>query len=487
MTPLSFDISDLNPASTVDAPVPLKYKCLALFCPLTVLEELGDPDLYSPGSNEFFEHAKRQAAPFKLIEELTSASPLGPINLAEMFGSPCMAVVKGNRRILFKNLELPGNSVINCPPISFPTEVPDSFIHFRPLIAQIPRLQNTAIKAIRLLPPEGTVLAIQKDKLHGLVLEIFQIPFLGTVSNDQLPISAITLSRTDIDSINITDNPPLFSTYADLDLDPESPPNLIAQNSRTISVVCLTTEDPITKKRTFCRISLPSRPWAESNRPLPVVPFPLSEEIESVPGLREAFTRKHVTHFYRLVPTRDLYPIGFAATDGKMNCLPGSNHSLVYWNVDSIRESSPLRAFAIYSAPPPTIQNDGDDPEVEEVEAIVNGVPMRRKNLRIKLVHVWEELWDTIAPAPARCLAWDECIGRMCVALENDSRIFVVDFSQTPKEGMLFILTRRFQPPYRTFYLPPGGDGERLPIPVRRYQNPTQSGFFGKLLKTLRL
>jgi hypothetical protein len=285
---------------------------------------------------------------------------------------------------------------------------------------------------------------------------VFPIPILGTVSNEQLPISAITLSRTDIESINITDNPPLFSTYANLDLDPESPPNLFAQNSRTISVVCLTTEDPVTKKRTFCRISLPSRPWAESNRPLPTVPFPLSEEVERAPGGRVAFIRKHVTHYYRLVPTRDLYPIGFAATDGKMNCLPGSNHSLVYWNVDSIRESSHLRAFAIYSAPPPTMQNDGDDPEVEEVEAIVNGVPMRRKNLRIKLVHIWEELWDTIAPAPARCIAWDECIGRMCVVLENDSRILVVDFSQAPKEGMLFTPIRGFKQNKkvdpRTFY-----------------------------------
>lgn len=259
---------------------------------------------------------------------------------------------------------------------------------------------------------------------------------LGTVSNEQLPISAITLSRTDIESIDITDNPPLFSTYADLDLDPESPPNLIARNSRTISVVCLTTEDPITKKRTFCRISLPSRPWAESNRPLPVVPFPLSDEIVCGPGGRDAFIRKHATHYCRLIPTSDLFPIGFAATDGKMNCLPGSNHSLVYWDLDSIRESSPLRAFAIYSAPPPGMENDWDDPEVEEVEAIVNGVPMRRKNLRIKLVHITEELWDTIAPAPARCIAWDECIGRMCVALENDSRIFVVDFSQAPRDDM---------------------------------------------------
>ena len=122
-----------------------------------------------------------------------------------------------------------------------------------------------------------------------------------------------------------------------------------------------------------------------------------------------------------------------------MNCIPGSNHSLVYWNVESIQESSPLRAFAIYSAPPPATENGGDDPEVEEVEAIVNGVSMRRKNLRIKLVHIWEELWDTIAPVPARCLAWDECIGRMCVVLENDSRIFIVDFSQAPREGMFLI------------------------------------------------
>lgn len=107
----------------------------------------------------------------------------------------------------------------------------------------------------------------------------------------------------------------------------------------------------------------------------------------------------------------------------------------MYWNLDSTRESSSLRAFAVYSAPPPAATDDGDDPEVEEVEAIINGIPMRRKNLRIKLVHMWEELWGAIALTPARCIAWDECIGRMCVVRENDSRIFVVDFSQAPKEG----------------------------------------------------
>jgi len=83
---------------------------------------------------------------------------------------------------------------------------------------------------------------------------------------------------------------------------------------------------------------------------------------------------------------------------------------------------------------------DGDDPESEEVEAIVNGIPMRRKKLRVKLVHMWEGLSSLIASAPARCVAWDECIGRMCVAIENDSRIFVVNFAQAPKEGMFSIL-----------------------------------------------
>lgn len=129
LRPDRFDISNLNPASPVDAPVPLKYQCLAIFCPLAALEELGDPDLYFPGSKEFFESARKHPSPFKLIAELSSASPLGPINLAEMFGSPCMAVVNGPRKILFKNLALPGRSIINCPPLSLPVQVPGlSFI-----------------------------------------------------------------------------------------------------------------------------------------------------------------------------------------------------------------------------------------------------------------------------------------------------------------------------------------------------------------------
>jgi hypothetical protein len=349
-----------------------------------------------------------------------------------------MAVVKGTREILFQNLGLRGHSLIVCPPLSLPIEVPDPFIHFRPSITEL-LAQNSAIKAIRLLPSEAAIFVIETDKIHGVVFSVFAIPALNTVSNEQLPISALSLNRKDIASIDITDNPPLFSTYADLDLDPESPPNLIAHASRAISVLCSSTEDPITRQKTLCRISFPSRPWEQSNRPLPVVPFPLPREIEDAPGGREGFIRKHATHYCLLAPSRDLYPRGFAAADGRINCLPGSNHSLVYWNADSIQESSPLRGFAIYSTPQPSTSDGGDDLESEEVETIINGTPMRRKELRVKLIHMWENLSSTIASAPARCVAWDECIGRMCIALENDSRIFVVDFAQAPKEGMHLI------------------------------------------------
>lgn len=288
---------------------------------------------------------------------------------------------------------------------------------------------------------EATIFVVRTDRVHGVVFSIFEIPALGTVSGGQHPVSALSLHRHDVESISITDNPPLFSAYPDFELDPESPPNLISQASRTISVLCTSTEDPVTRQRTLCRISLPSRPWAGSNRPLPVVPFPLPKEIEDAPGGREAFIREHATHHFLLAPSSDLYPYTFAGKDGKINCLPGSNHSLVYWNADSIRGSSPLRGFAIYSAPPPSTTEGGDDPGNEEVEVIINGIPMRRKKLRVKLVHVWENLSSTIASAPARCIAWDECIGRMCVALEGDSRIFVVDFAQAPKEGSLFALS----------------------------------------------
>ena len=289
------------------------------------------------------------------------------------------------------------------------------------------------------MPCEATILVAQTDKVHGVIFSVFTIPTLNTVSDDQLPILAISLRRGDVDSINITDNPPLFSAYPNSDLEPESPPSLTAQASRTISVLCSSTEDPNTKQRTLCRISFPSKPWSESNRPLPDVPFPLPDELEDAPGGKQAFIREHATHYCLLAPSRNLYPRGFAATGGKINCLPGSNHSLVYWNADSIRESSPLREFAIYSTPPPSATGDGDDPEHEEVEDIVNGIPIRGKGLGVKHVQLWENLSSTITSAPARCVAWDECIGRMCVALENDSRIFVVDFAQAPKEGTLFV------------------------------------------------
>ena len=133
----SIGISDLDPASTVDVPIPLKYQCFAVFCPLAPLEELGDPNLYFPGSKEFLEHARTQPCPFRLVAELNSTTPLGPINLAEMFGSPCMAVVKGTRKIIFKSLGSPGYSMINCAPLSLPIEVPNLSIHFSHFVTEL--------------------------------------------------------------------------------------------------------------------------------------------------------------------------------------------------------------------------------------------------------------------------------------------------------------------------------------------------------------
>lgn len=269
-----------------------------------------------------------------------------------------------------------------------------------------------------------------------MLFETYPIPRVGERVVNTDAAKSVALPRMDLDQIEITDNPPLASRHYNLDMD--SPPDLTGQASRSISIFGTTVPDAQTGTRSICRISLIARPWTE-DRPLPELPF---EKFENNPKAKEAFIREHATHFYEIQSDAMLEPFGFPDSYGRMRVLPGSNYSLVYWSAATTKDCNKLTNLGIYYTPPPLAEEEGDEAETFEVEQLlIGGKLMKRKNSRIKFPYMWEELWADLRIRPARCLAWDESIGRMCVVHEGDSRIFVVDFAQAPREGTSSLLS----------------------------------------------
>ncbi|EGO19043.1 hypothetical protein SERLADRAFT_411939 [Serpula lacrymans var. lacrymans S7.9] len=114
INPSSYNTLRNNPLYGIDSPAPFRYTCSCMQVPLDALDALADPR-YPPGSMEFFEFARSQPPPFRLISLMRSTSELGPIDLAEVQGRPCMAVVKKPRFIVFKDLSINGRiSTLTC-------------------------------------------------------------------------------------------------------------------------------------------------------------------------------------------------------------------------------------------------------------------------------------------------------------------------------------------------------------------------------------
>lgn len=80
-----------------------RYECVALHVPLDTLEYLADIP-YPTDTAQFREEAERLPPPFRRLLQVTSRSILSSPVLAEMYGAPYLAVVKGTKDIVFKNL-----------------------------------------------------------------------------------------------------------------------------------------------------------------------------------------------------------------------------------------------------------------------------------------------------------------------------------------------------------------------------------------------
>ncbi|EGN93670.1 hypothetical protein SERLA73DRAFT_156233 [Serpula lacrymans var. lacrymans S7.3] len=151
INPSSYNTLRNNPLYGIDSPAPFRYTCSCMQVPLDALDALADPR-YPPGSMEFFEFARSQPPPFRLISLMRSTSELGPIDLAEVQGRPCMAVVKKPRFIVFKDLSINGRiSTLTCA-----NTLPNSF-------------DEHTICSFRILPNQSQVFVVRYIELTGLV------------------------------------------------------------------------------------------------------------------------------------------------------------------------------------------------------------------------------------------------------------------------------------------------------------------------------
>lgn len=108
------DVSLWSGDYEIDAPIPIKYECVALEVPLECLETLSDPRLV-PGTPEWIAHASMQPKPFRYLFAVRTRSQLMYPDIDELFGKPYLAVVKRPNSIVFQNLEGGPSATLTCP------------------------------------------------------------------------------------------------------------------------------------------------------------------------------------------------------------------------------------------------------------------------------------------------------------------------------------------------------------------------------------
>ena len=108
------DVSTWSGDHEIDAPIPIKYECVALEVPLEYLETLSDPRLV-PGTPEWVAHASAQPKPFRYLIAIRTRSQLMHPDIDELFGKPYLAVVKRPNSVIFQNLEGGPSATLTCP------------------------------------------------------------------------------------------------------------------------------------------------------------------------------------------------------------------------------------------------------------------------------------------------------------------------------------------------------------------------------------
>ncbi|OCH90041.1 hypothetical protein OBBRIDRAFT_777530 [Obba rivulosa] len=398
------DISQYS-GDAIDPEVPLKYECVTLHISLRQLEILGDPR-FPPNSEEFLRHARRQRRPFKTLALIRTKSVLGVPSLDEIDGVPYLAVPKLPDRIIFKNLNGGPASILHC---NNTEPYPDT--------------QHT-IKAIRLLPCQNQVLVVREvgtPREGEHILELYDVIPPGDDPAEHSR-DAVDMEWLENDTIGTLDNIQISDHGIPTALDssvhaalrnPHEPP---APHAVTVWAHRL---------ERFADTRRGMHPYGYTGL-LRVILYPRRSE-QHGPAGRSVSYRYSFDHMgpLRAIPLTAGYVL---------HALVGSQRSLVYMTHEGdLRDAPRVRGLRRFC-----------DPGLVSFEEAERRVNQECFTKRIKIPKDID-LSEVVA------MAWDQSVGRLCIAEWMSDVVHVLDFSHAPKQDK---------------------EGKRLPMPHALENNP---------------
>ncbi|KII93284.1 hypothetical protein PLICRDRAFT_385911 [Plicaturopsis crispa FD-325 SS-3] len=395
-------ITGIDPANFSTMPdvgddIPFKYKCFILHTSLAALERLGETRNL-PSSWEHFMISLEENAPFRYVHVIRSALRLGKISLVNISGMPHLCAIQHPESLLFANLHNGYTAILQCK---------------RAL--NYPNTENT-IRAYRVLPNQNQVLVIRQ--VNQPDIDAGAPP--GKTHYKFSPIESRRLSLL-LNSHAITD-----FQISDPEVDLRS--GFSARSSVTAKIPaisifyhCKADTDQLERSR-HCMIwpsSHPkSRPYTLQNLDLEfdyffgngVIPYVL-------PGTHRAV----VYTLPRRLDAHDAPPIS----------------TIWCYNI-------PHRQVQVPLGPQEEWDLSGDEEAGEPQIVMRNRKPSRpQRMVKTKIPSALRSLRRQGRGVTA--MAWDETIGRLCIAMEGDQRVWILDYSGSPSLSQ---------------------DGQRLPVPL---------------------
>lgn len=390
---MGVDINEFSGEHVIDPPYPLHYDCDALFITLDSLELLADC-VHPPGSARFIEYASSLPRPFRRLTRLRSKSPLGPIVLEEVYGSPYVGVVRRPNSILFKELNGGALAVLDCKLISGSEDL------------------DHKILSIRILPEQNEVLVV-RHVAHppelffppSTVIEQYLIPI--NLSDESIVEEFAARDRLWINNYHITEVQ-ISDHYTLSDYDATVSSELYHQvyRARPITVYAQTIMPKGLLRFTLFPKKAPPH-W------LPPTPAssPMSSFSGGTPLLRDTYIYdlRHMSVLRRLRGINDVNYKVIAAS-----CLP------IIQIIDENDITAHPKIFQMYR----WLHPDADrlEPATPQEDAEYAAQRIRTlSDIGINMSSI-----ERLA-----CYAWDETIGRLLMVQKDGATVHVVDFART--------------------------------------------------------
>ncbi|KAL6303934.1 hypothetical protein BKA93DRAFT_312245 [Sparassis latifolia] len=384
---------------------PIKYhECISLHVQLSSLDILVDSRL-EPGSEEFIEFAKAQPPPFQMLAMVRASASLGVPSLDNIFGSPYLAIPQGNNKIVFKNLNGGAGSTLNCGPTA------------------VAPIEKHTILAIRLVPAGNKILVARRicpDNAEPLLsVEYFNVIISGKVSTEVHQFNTDQMFSFDANAeiAQISDHgiPPREddSVMGDLYDCPE------VCTPRPISVYFTLKSGPILLRLTLFPKRKTDAPPASSPKGFPTSPTSPTQTL--------SHARTYGAYKYPLPELRILSYLSWDCHGMEVRVLPGSYRAIAYLVKKGKDGDVPSVSHCFRYYDPASRSADAaanvDELDAAAVEAVVNGLQPPKREI-VKQFRIPRRALKSV-----RALAWDENIGRLCIASGDGTCIQVFDFA----------------------------------------------------------